>query len=94
VERNRQRRGTTRGLIGATPKLRRRGIGGVLFEHDFASRALQFGFERAMAQAISHRQRFVEDGRGAAWIASLGYPARSERVTGQSGNRSSWLMRF
>jgi hypothetical protein len=31
-----------------------------LFEHDFASRALQFGFERAMAQAISHRQRFVE----------------------------------
>jgi len=60
VEPNRQRRGTTRGLIGASPKLRRRGIGGVLFEHDFASRALQFGFERAMAQAIAHRQRFVE----------------------------------
>jgi hypothetical protein len=39
----------------------------------FASGAMQLGFECAVAQAIDRRQRFVEDGRGAAWIARSGF---------------------
>ena len=48
---------------------RRRGIGGVALQQDVAARAMQFGFERAIAQAIGRRQRFIEDRNGAILIA-------------------------
>ena len=40
---------------------RGRGVGGVALEQHFAARPMQFCFERAIAQAIARRQRFVED---------------------------------
>ena len=46
-----------------------RGVGGVGVEQYFAAGPMQFGFECAMAQTIGRRQRFVEDGYGAVWIA-------------------------
>ena len=57
---------------GQESLFRRRGIGGVALQQDIAARAMQFGFECAVAQAIGRRQRFVEDGYGADWIARLG----------------------
>ena len=33
---------------------------------------MQFRFERAIARAFYRRQRFIEDGDGAAWIAGPG----------------------
>jgi hypothetical protein len=53
--------------------LRRRGIGAVALQQELAARPMQFGFECAIAQAIGSRQRFVEDGCGAAWIARSGF---------------------
>ena len=40
-----------------------RGVGGIALEQDFAARAMQFRFERAVACALARRQRFVEDRR-------------------------------
>ena len=44
-------------------------IVGVALEQHFAARAMQFCFERAVAQAIRRRERFVERGDGAIGIA-------------------------
>ena len=52
---------------------RRRGVGGIALEQDFAARPMQFRFECAMAQAVAGRQRFVEDGDGAVGIARPGF---------------------
>ena len=52
---------------------RGRGVGGVAHEQDFAARPMQFRFERAIAQAVRRRQRFVEDGDGAVGIARPGF---------------------
>ena len=46
--------------------LREGGIGGVALEQDFAARAMQIGFERAIVRALGSRQRFIEDSDGAA----------------------------
>ena len=51
---------------------RGRRIGGVALEEDFAARPMQFRFERAIAQAVGRRQRFVEDRDGAVRIARPG----------------------
>ena len=48
---------------------RRRGVGGVALEQDFAARPMQFRFERAIAGALARRQRFVENGERAVRIA-------------------------
>ena len=48
------------------------GLAGSCFEQDFASRPMQFRFERAIAGAVGRRQRFVEDRNGATWIARPG----------------------
>ena len=61
---------------GQESLFRGRGVGGVALQQDFASRAMQFRFERAIAQAVGRRQRFVEDGYGSAWIARLGFGPR------------------
>ena len=39
---------------------RRRGIGGIALQQEFAARPMQFRFERAIAGAVRRRQRFVE----------------------------------
>ena len=52
---------------------RRRGVGGVALEQDFAARPMQFRFERAIAGAVGRRQRFVEDRKGAVGIARPGF---------------------
>ena len=44
---------------------RRSGVGRIALEQGFASRPMQFRFERAIAQAVRCRQRFVEDCNGA-----------------------------
>ena len=51
----------------------RRGVGGVALQQDFAARPMQFGFERAIADAFGRRQRFVEDREGAVEIARRGF---------------------
>ena len=51
---------------------RRRGVGGVALQQDFAARPMQFRFERAVAGAVARRQRFVEDRDGAVGIAGPG----------------------
>ena len=48
---------------------RGRGVGGVALQQHFAARPMQFRFERAIADAIGRRQRFVEDRDGAVGIA-------------------------
>jgi len=45
---------------------------GVALQQDFATRPMQFRFERAIAGAVGRRQRFVEDGDGAVGIARPG----------------------
>ena len=45
------------------------GLAGSRFEQDFAAGPMQFRFERAVAEAIGRRQRFVEDRNGAIAIA-------------------------
>ena len=55
---------------------RRRRVGGVLFQQDFAPRAMQFRFEGAVTGPLGGRQRVVEDGHGAAWITGLGLLSR------------------
>ena len=52
---------------------RRRGVGGVAFEQDFAARPMQFRFECAIAMRVACRQRFVEDCDGARRIARLSF---------------------
>ena len=54
--------GGQEGLLG------RCGIGGVALQENFAARPMQFRFERAKAQAIRGRQRFVENGDGAIGV--------------------------
>ena len=49
--------------------LRRRGVRRVALQQHFAAHPMQFRFERAIAQAVARRQRFVEDGDGAVGIA-------------------------
>ena len=41
--------------------LGRRGVGGIALQQHFAADAMQFRFERAMADPFGRRQRFVED---------------------------------
>ena len=53
--------------------LRRGEAGGIALEQDFAADAMQFCFECAIAGAVHGRQRFVEDGDGAAGIARPGF---------------------
>ena len=52
---------------------RGRGVGGIALQQDFAARPMQFRFERAIAQAVARRQRFVEDRDGAVRIARPGF---------------------
>ncbi len=47
----------------------RRGVGGVALEQDFAAGPVELRFERAVAEAIGRRQRFIEDRNGAIAIA-------------------------
>jgi hypothetical protein len=54
---------------GQESVFRRSGIGGIVLLQGFASRPMQFRFERAIAQAVRCRQRFVEDCSCAAGIA-------------------------
>ena len=49
------------------------GLAGSRLQQDFAARAMQLRFECAIADAVARRQRFVEDGDGAARIARLGF---------------------
>ena len=49
-----------------------RGVGGLAFEQNFAARPMQLCFECAIARAVGRRQRFVEDGDGAAGVARAG----------------------
>ena len=58
---------------GQESLFRRRGVGGVALEQDFAARPMQFRFERAIAGAVARRQRFVEDRDGAVGIARPGF---------------------
>ena len=46
------------------------GISGAKLQPNFAARPMQFWFERATAQAVRRRQRFVEDADGAVGIAT------------------------
>jgi hypothetical protein len=45
---------------------RRSWVGGVALQQGFASRPMQFRFERAIAGAVRRRQRFVNNRNGAA----------------------------
>jgi hypothetical protein len=54
----------------------RSGACGVAHQQDFAARPMQFGFKCAVAGAVGRRQRFVEDGDGAARIARPGFRLR------------------
>ena len=49
------------------------GLAGIALEQDVAARPVQFRFERAIAEAVGCRQRFVEDGDGAVGIARPGF---------------------
>jgi hypothetical protein len=50
-----------------------RGVGGVALEQDFAAGPVEFRFERAVAEPIGRRQRFIEDRNGANAIARPGF---------------------
>jgi hypothetical protein len=52
---------------------RRSGDGGAALEQGVTARPMQLCFERAIAQAVRCRQRFVEDGDGAVGIARPGF---------------------
>jgi hypothetical protein len=50
----------------------------IALEQDFAAGPVELRFERAVAEAIDRRQRFVEDRDGAIAIAAIRrQPARS-----------------
>ena len=50
-----------------------RGVGGVALEQDFAAGPVQLRFERAVAETVGRRQRFIEDRNGAIAIACPGF---------------------
>ncbi len=70
---------------------RGRAVGAVATQQDFAARPMQFGFECAMAHAIGSRQRFVEDGYGAACIARLGLGFRQGNLYETIKNQDEWV---
>ena len=67
---------------------RRRGVGGVALQQDFAARPMQFRFERAIADAIARRQRFVEDRIGAVVITRLGLGLSQRNLNNPSNIRT------
>ena len=77
---------------------RGRGVGGAAIEQNFAARPMQFRFERAKAQAVARRQRFVDDRDGAQRDRPPGprpRPARSStaRRTSEPSVRARALRR-
>ena len=60
------------------------GIGGVLFEEDFAARAVEFGVEPTLPRALGIGERSIECRQGGVDLAGfrfrLGQAGRDERI--------------
>src|SRR5277367_6785828 len=52
------------------------GIGGVLFEQDFAANAVKSGVEPMLSGLARQRQRYIDSGQGGFQVSPLGFDLR------------------
>ena len=54
------------------------GVGGVLFEEDFAANAMESGVEPMLSGLARQRQRFIDLGQGGFGVSPLGFDFREQ----------------